>query len=62
MDNSPDTPSEPKPRLTREYEDPHYHDEDEIAPVEDGEHRPTKPAGNRKPARRIPPPRRFRDD
>ncbi len=63
MANSPDTPNEPKPRVEKEYEDPHYHDEDEVAPVEDGEHRTSKPgAVRKKPSRRPPPPRRYYED
>ncbi len=68
MTSSPDTPNEPKPHVHKEYEDPHYHDEDEVAPVEDGEQHSGQ-AGARKPsrgkgsARRPPPPRRrFYDD
>jgi hypothetical protein len=55
-----DAPQEPhgQPVAHRpEYEDPHYHDDDEL-PGDDDQpagHRPIKP---RKPSRRIPPPRR----
>jgi hypothetical protein len=65
MSDSPETPLEARPRLDLEYEDPHYHDEDEAAPAEDREQHSTRPAvsGPRKPARRLPPPpRRFHED
>jgi hypothetical protein len=62
MSDSPQTPETPKQRLNREFEDPHYHDEDDVAPAEDGEPRfhSTKPPPRRKPAYR--PPRRFYEE
>lgn len=63
MTDTPDTPSEPKHRFDTDYEDPHYHDEDDIVPADDGQPRSVRPSVGRKPARRIPPPkRRFLDD
>jgi hypothetical protein len=62
MSDTPEPAGDPKVRLNKEYEDPHFHDEDEVAlPAEDGEHRPARPAGRRKI---IPPPRprRFHED
>jgi hypothetical protein len=62
MGDTPTAPVEPKPRLTREYEDPHYHDEDEVAPNDDVVPRHAAAALPR-PARRLPPPRRrFYED
>lgn len=63
MANSPEPQAEPKPRVEIEYEDPHYHDEDDVAPVvDDMPHAAHSPAG-KKPERRLPPPRRrFTDD
>lgn len=61
MVDSPENISEqPNPRLEKEYEDPHYHDEDEVAPVVNDDQLPHGHllAGKRKPARRLPPPRR----
>jgi hypothetical protein len=60
MGDIPNTPDSPPPqRRTQEYEDPHYHDEDEVANVEDGEpHR--KPPPRRKPLPR--PRRRYESD
>jgi len=63
MSDSPQSPETPnKQRLHKEYEDPHFHDDDEVAPVEDGEPRGSsvKPSSRRKPAYR--PPRRFYEE
>ena len=46
MSETPPIPETPKHRQDKEFEDPHYHDEDEVAPVEDAE---------RTTASRIPP-------
>jgi hypothetical protein len=51
-------------RPFKEYEDAHFHDDDEVAqpPAEEG----LRPAGNTpppRPARKLPPrPRRFQED
>jgi hypothetical protein len=53
----------PNQRLSKEYEDPHYHDEDETAPVESDEPRRSHHgniAPRRKPVYR--PRRRFFDE
>ncbi|HEY7327113.1 MAG TPA: hypothetical protein VH592_05725 [Gemmataceae bacterium] len=63
MSDSPQTPQSPNQRLNKEYEDPHYHDEDEAAPVDDEEHRRSnagKSSSRRKSLYR--PRRRFIDD
>jgi hypothetical protein len=63
MNDSSQTPRIPNQRLNKEYEDPHYHDEDETAPVEDDEqNRIThgKSSTRRKPLYR--PRRRFFDE
>jgi hypothetical protein len=62
MGDTPETTTEPRQRLVKEYEDPHYHDEDEVAPGDDVVPRPA-PAAPRSPAHRLPPPRRrFYED
>ena len=61
MDDSPETPDEPRPRRHQEYEDPHFHDEDEVVAPDDGPPRPAAP-GKRWPVRRPPPPRRHYED
>jgi hypothetical protein len=62
MNDSPQAPQTPSLRVNKEYEDPHYHDEDDVAPIEDtewhGSTNRSKP--RRKPAYR--PRRRFFDD
>lgn len=62
MSDSPQTPETPNPRRNKEYEDPHYHDEDEAVPDEDEERRRFhgKAASRRKPVYRLR--RRFSDD
>jgi hypothetical protein len=63
MSDSPQVPHASNQRLNKEYEDPHYHDEDELASGEDEEWRrrsPGKSAPRRKPIYR--PRRRFLDD
>ena len=61
MSDSPQTPKTPKEHLHKEYEDPHYHDDDEVEQVEDDErHAGGKPAPRHKWTYR--PPRRFEED
>jgi hypothetical protein len=63
MADIPEPPSEPTNRPAKEYEDPHYHDDEDVVPVDDGLPRGARVGGARKPARRIPPPkRRFHED
>jgi hypothetical protein len=58
------TPHPVNPRILRskEYEDPHYHDDDSLG--EEDTSRPRAPQQLRKPARQIPSPsrRRYEDD
>ena len=59
MADTPETPSESVHRLGREFEDPHYHDDEEPVPLDDdGQPRASRPQLRGKPARRIPPPKR----
>jgi len=58
MAETPETHSEVHNRLGREFEDPHYHDDEEAVPFDDGQLRAVRPPAGRKPARRIPPPKR----
>ena len=60
MNESSETPADPRPRAHKEYEDPHFHDDDEIAPVDDDQPRGLRPPP-RRPVRR-PPPRRYSED
>jgi len=61
MNDTPDPAGDPKVRLNKEYEDPHFHDDDEVAPAEDGERRTVRPSRRH---RVVPPPRhrRFHED
>ena len=54
---------EPIPqRRYKEYEDPHYHDEDaEIAATDEPEQRTSRNPGRRKTNRRPPPRRHYED-
>jgi hypothetical protein len=65
MGESPNTPDESRQRHILSDEDPHYHDEDDMAPPdEDGEYRPSvrPPARGKSPRRPPPPPRRYYED
>ena len=62
MQDPVETPKEPKPRPQREYDDPHFHDEEELVPADDVEHRGTRPPARRKTVRRLPPRRRYDED
>jgi hypothetical protein len=61
MGETPETPTDPKARLTKEFEDPHYHDEEEAVPAEDGPAHPHRLPG-RKPPRRPQTRRRFYEE
>jgi hypothetical protein len=64
MSDTPETPDEsPRQRRLKEFEDHHFHDDDEVAPVDDIQSRGTnrKPMG-RKPPRRLPPRRPHYED
>ncbi|HYT89720.1 MAG TPA: hypothetical protein VEL76_13515 [Gemmataceae bacterium] len=61
MNDSPNHPNEPHPR-SREYEDPHFHDEEPEIQQDEGGPRPNRPPGKRKPNRKPPPPRRHYED
>jgi hypothetical protein len=62
MGDTPETPTESMQRPIKEYEDPHYHDEDEVQPNDDVLSRSAQ-APARRTTRRLPPPRRrFNED
>ena len=54
--NEPASPNHHEPPMPRkqEFEDPHYHDDDEL-PGDDERPQNSRPGLPRKPARRIPP-------
>ena len=61
-------PSQPQGtprRPAKEYEDPHFHDDDEVAqpPAEEGHRPPATPRSPGRSPRKLPPPkRRFHED
>ena len=62
MNDAPHTPKTPKQRLEKEYEDPHYHDDDDVPSAEDAE---PHSSGGKPPSRRKPiyrPRRRFDEE
>jgi len=62
MSDKPEQPLAPRQRLDKEYEDPHYHDEDEpLPPDERASHGPRLPARG-KSARKLPPRHRSEYD
>jgi hypothetical protein len=64
VDSPENTSEQPNPRLEKEYEDPHYHDEDEVAQVANDDllPRPHAVPGGRKPRGLLPPRRRFQEE
>jgi hypothetical protein len=61
MNDTPDTPPEPKFRRDQEYQDFHYHDEDDVVPADDVDQRRTRQPARRKPPRRPTPRRHYED-
>jgi hypothetical protein len=62
MGDVPEPNDKAKQRLSKEYEDPHFHDDDEVAPVEEDIHQtPRRPPNSRRKLLRRPP-RRFDED
>ena len=62
MQGSADTSKEPKPRPRREFDDPHFHDDEDRVPADDVEHWGTPPPARRKTVRRPLPRRRYDED
>ena len=62
MPDSPELPQEAaRPEKPEDYEDSHYHDDDELVPADDGPH-PVPQPPLRARFRRPPPRRRYPDD
>jgi len=61
MSDAPSPSKEPRPHRP-EYEDPHYHDDDEIVHVDDSDHPGPRQPARRKPVRRPPAGRRYEED
>ncbi|HLN29867.1 MAG TPA: hypothetical protein VK395_19135 [Gemmataceae bacterium] len=63
MNDHRQTPDEPQPRHDKEFQDFHYHDDEDVAAGDDPEYRRTRPPGsNRRLARKPPPRRPYYDD
>lgn len=64
MDHPGENPNPPQKRPHAEYEDPHFHDDQDFeAPAEDGKPLSERPQHAKNPSRRIlPPKRRFVED
>ncbi len=58
----PDDILDSRPHRDQEYQESHFHDEDEVIPADDVQPRRTRPPVQRKPNRRPPPPRRQYED
>lgn len=61
MSESPELPDSTNPRRRPEYQDFHFHDEDDVPADEDCRTVPRQPLP-RKPSHRLPPRRRHEDD
>jgi hypothetical protein len=58
MDQPARHPKGSVPPHDHEFQDPHFHDADDVEPPPEDENNPNPQAAKRKPARRMPPPRR----
>jgi hypothetical protein len=63
MSGSPHPPPNSRPRPHKEYEDPHYHDEEQDIQQDDARHTTNELPAKRHPSRKRPPlPRRRYED
>lgn len=63
MTDNPESPDEtPRPTKPDDYEDRHYHDDEDVVPTDDAPRRGVRPPVGNKPRRRVPPPRRHQED
>jgi hypothetical protein len=60
--NDPDEIPDSRPHREKEYQDFHFHDDDDVVPADDVPRRSTARPAPRKPNRRPPPRRRYEDD
>jgi hypothetical protein len=61
MNETPNHPHDHRDPRRKEYEDPHYHDDDDIVPADDVDHPGHRPPVRRKPGRRLPPRRHYEE-
>ena len=62
MNNPPDPPETPRQRHQKEYEDCHFHDEDESVPSDDFDKGGKRPPVRRRYIRKPPPRRSYDED
>lgn len=64
MSEHPELPIEPRPERHKEFEDPHFHDDDDLVSQDDMEHPgrrlPSSPS-RRKPSRKLPHRRHYEE-
>ncbi len=60
MSEHPEHPIDPRPERHKEFEDPHFHDEDELVPQDDLD-RPGHRPHRRKSSRKLPNRRHYED-
>jgi hypothetical protein len=59
----PTDPQAPRSRIEKEYEDPHYHDDEgDVVPADDVTPHGPRPPLKRTPARKLPPRRHYEED
>jgi hypothetical protein len=61
MHEPTDSSGEPQPRRHQEFEDPHFHDDDEVVSIDEGERQGARPPARRKTLRRPPPRRHYEE-
>jgi len=62
MNENPEDVGVPRPRLEKEFEDPHYHDEDEPLPSDAGQPRATRSPLRGKAKPKLPTRRHYEVD
>jgi hypothetical protein len=61
MSEQPEHPTEPRPERNKEFEDPHFHDDEDLVPQDDLDRPSRRPPARRKPSRKLPNRRHYED-
>jgi len=61
MNEKPEHPVEPRPERHKEFEDPHFHDDDELVTQDDVERPGHRAHAKRKTSRKLPTRRHYED-
>ncbi len=61
MSEQPEYPTEPRPERHKEFEDPHFPDDDDLVPQDDVDRPGHHPPARRKPKRKLPTQRHYED-